>query len=91
MLSITGGDDDDGDDDDDDHDHDDHHSEGDHSTSHPQQGVCDEHPLHPALRNCWNNLQLLDHWRMSRLERGETFGGYSSWIFFLERSLILLL
>ena len=46
----------------------------------PQQGVCDQHPFDPTLRNCRNNTQLPDHWRMPRLERGETFLGYFCWI-----------
>ena len=66
MLSITGGADDDdiGNDDDD----------GDDNTQ-LLQGVCDKHPLDPALRNCGNNPQLLDHRRLPCIEGGGTFPG----------------
>lgn len=63
MLSITGGAADDyiGKDDDD--------------NTQLLQGVCDKHPFDPALRNCGNNPQLLDHRRLPCIEGGGTFLG----------------
>ena len=34
------------------------------------QGICHQHPIHLALCDHWNDPQLLDHWWLSRLERG---------------------
>ena len=48
------------------------------------QGVCDKHPFDSALRNRWNNPQLLDHRRLPCLEGGETFLGYFPSNFWFE-------